>query len=65
MAPGCRTVGDREPQKRARSVNKREFHERVADILAKQRGVKRAAAEKKPPQSEQKFKLNVRRSKAG
>jgi hypothetical protein len=44
-------------------MNDREFRQRIADLLAKRRGVKREDSKKKPPQS-QKFKLKVRRSKA-
>ena len=44
-------------------MNDREFRQRIADLLAKQRGVTREIS-KKPPQSEPKFKLKVRRSKA-
>jgi hypothetical protein len=46
-------------------VNDREFRQQIADLLAKQRGVKRPDPAKKPPQPERKFKLKVRRSKAG
>jgi hypothetical protein len=45
-------------------MNDREFRQRIADLLAKRRGVKREDSKKKPPQS-QKLRLRVRRSKAG
>ena len=46
------------------TMNDRKLRERIADLMANMRGVKREDSKKKPPQS-QKFKLKVWRSKAG
>ena len=46
-------------------MNDREFRQRIADLLAKERDMKRPDPAKKPLQPERKFKLKVRRSKAG